>query len=115
MKEKHIAHLTKFTSFTPEQVKNMIVCAQDEFKNVIKYNATKEENKNKKKTLYERMEKELLKKTNLKTSRHIYLEMLKYYVENDHGVNNRTLDNYVNLYMLKNKLISYEDYYDINH
>lgn len=116
MKEKYIPELTNLSDFTADEIKQMEVCAKDERKTTTAANIKHRQKKSERMTLYEKLEEYLNdKKMNLKNSRIIYISILEYYMENNHSVNSKTIDGYVNLYMLKNKMLTPQEFYDINH
>lgn len=116
MKEKHLPQFTSLTEFSPEQISEMEICAKDERKTTIELNIKKQNQRNERKTMYEKLESHLnLNESNLKTFQSIYMSIVKYYIENNHSVNSRTIDGYTHLYMLKNQMLTIQEFYDINH
>lgn len=117
MKEKYLPQYTKLGDYSPEQIKQMEVCSKDERTRSIKYNIEKEKKKNEKKSMFQRVEIHLNKlEKDLKTFKAVYMEILQYYIENEiPSLNSRTIDGHTNLYLLKNKIITADEFYDINH
>lgn len=116
MKEKYIPELTNLSDYTAEQIKTMEICAKDERKITIALNIKAAQKKAEKKTMYDKLEKYLNdNEMNLKTSKQITMCIYKYYMENSHSINIKTIDGYTHLYRLKTKQLSVEEFYDINH
>ncbi len=116
MKEKWVPQYTKLSEFDKEELDALELCAKDERKTTISLNIAKRAKQQNKTTMFDKLEKHIdsLKK-NLKTFRSINIEIIKYYVSQGHSLNVKTVDGYTNLYMIRKKLLSPEDFYDINH
>lgn len=113
MKEKVIFKLTKLP-YSDEEVKIMTALAKDERARSIEYQLKKRLKTMEKNSYYDKLCNKL-DKMDLKTFRQINIELCKMYVTDGKPVCVRTIDGYTNNYLLKNSLISYEEFYNSSH
>lgn len=116
MKEKYIPQLTNLSEYDEDELKTMEACAKDERAITIGLNLKQREKLQSRQTLYDKLEAYLLGSgIEFKNNEQLFLKILDYYCENTHPVDPRVIDRYVNLYMLRNNLITKKQFYDLSH
>ena len=115
MKEKYSK---KFTRYTQEEgapsLDELEMMAKDERKQTVLANKKVREKQLDKRTYFDKIKKHL-EKMDLKTEHDIYIEITKYYVKDGKPVNSQTIQGYTNNYMIMKNLMTYEEFYQINH
>lgn len=109
MKEKYLGKLTRIP-YPPDEIKEMETLAKDERSRNKELNQKKRDKLLSKQTMFDKICEKLDKET-IVSKKDIFCFIAKYYVEEGKPVNYQTIEGYTYNWMLKKKIISYEDYY----
>lgn len=112
MKERWVPSLSNLKDFTPDEIEYMENLAKDERQRQVLKNKEYHAKQQDKQTLFDKIIKHIEKK-DLKTYRDIFIEIVRYYVEDKKPVCPRTVKGYTHNYMLSHQLISYEEFYEL--
>lgn len=113
-KENPILKLCK--SFTEKEIEEMTLVARDERKRAAKHWLAKRDTKEERQTMFQRYSAEIKKQDIIMNYKNVWLAFLKLYMENDNAINPKTLQGYTHLFLLKEKIITPEEfYYDLEH
>lgn len=109
-KENHIPKLvSKF--FSETEIQEMVLLSKDEKNRAAKYHLAKRDTKEERSSMFTRYSVIIKKQNMIMNYKNVWLAFLKLYMENDNAINPRTLQGYTHLFLLKEKIITPDDYY----
>jgi len=116
LKEKMI---NKYTSYKADSgaptLEELIMLAKDEKKRSVQSNCLRREKMNNKLSYFDKIVSKMESlDPKLLTQKQIFIFITTYYVEDKKPVNPVTIRGYINNYMLMKKLISYDEFYELN-
>jgi len=96
--------------YTEQELSNMHEIAKSSFEKVVQVNQAKLDKSDNSDTLFERLIIYLDSKNDIKKTP-LLIHATKFYVEENKPINKRTIEGYVDTYMLKKQYISYEEFW----